>query len=66
MINYDSSFEKLRNDYESGKITEQDLTEEEMKKLIEYYKKEIGTNKIDISIIDRKIKNLKHKIDNFV
>lgn len=66
MITYNSDFEKLRIDYERGKIAENDLTEEQMNNLIEYYKKEIETNKIDINIIDRKIKNLKNKIDNLV
>lgn len=66
MITYDANFEKLRNDYEKGKLVEKDLTEEEIKRLIEYYKKEIETSKIDISITDRKIKNLKNKIDNIV
>lgn len=66
MINYDSDFEKLRRDYENGKISEKDILEEDMKRLIEYYKKEIESNKIDISITNRKIKNLKNKIDNLV
>lgn len=66
MINYDSNFEKLKMNYENGIITENDISEEEMKKLTEYYKKEIESNKIDISIINRKIRNLKQKIDNLV
>ena len=66
MINYDSDFEKLRRDYENGKISEKDILEEDMKRLIEYYKKEIESNKNDISITNRKIKNLKNKIDNLV
>lgn len=66
MITYDPNFEKLRNDFEKGKILVDDLTSEQMEKLSKYYKKEIETNKIDIAITDKKIKNLKNKIDNLV
>lgn len=66
MITYNSDFEKLRLNFESGKITIEDLTKEEIEALSNYYKKEIETNKRDILATDKKIKNLKNKIDNLV
>lgn len=66
MITYNSNFEKLRLNFESGKITMEDLSKEEIEELSNYYKKEIETNKRDILATDKKIKNLKNKIDNLV
>ncbi len=66
MITYDLEFQKLREDFEKGKILITDLTKEQMEKFINYYKKEIETNKMDIAITDRKIKDLKKKIDDLV
>lgn len=66
MIKYDFEFEKMREDFENGKILLKDLTKEQMEKLTNYYKKEIESNKIDISITNGKIKNLKKKIDDLV
>lgn len=66
MITYDSNFEKLKKNFEEGKISIDNLTNEQMEKLSQYYKKEIESNKIDIAITDKKIKNLKNKIDNLV
>lgn len=66
MITYNLEFEKLREDLEKGKILITDLTKEQMEELTDYYKKEIETNKMDIAITDRKIKNLKKKIDDLV
>ncbi len=64
MITYDFEFEKLRDDFEKGKIAIEDLTQKQMEKLSNYYKKEIETNKRDIIETNRKIKNLKKKIDD--
>lgn len=66
MITYDLEFEKLRESFEKGKILATDLSKEQMEKLTNYYKKEIETNKRDIAETDRKIKNLKKKIDDLV
>lgn len=66
MITYDLEFQKLREDFEKGKILITDLTKEQMEKFINYYKKEIETNRMDIAITDRKIKDLKKKIDDLV
>lgn len=66
MILYDSDFEKLKLDFENGKIAIEKLTENQIEMLSNYYKKEIETNKRDILITNKKIKNLKNKIDNLV
>ena len=44
MMNNDE-FEKLRLEYEKGKIAVKELSYEEINKLSEYYKDEIETNK---------------------
>lgn len=66
MTNYDSKFEKLRENYEKGIISENDLSLEEMEKLADYYKKEIEGNKREIEETKYKIKQLKKKIDNII
>ncbi len=66
MINFDYNFEKMRKDYETGKIKQNDLTDEEKMELIEYYKSEIISNEKEIAQTKNKIKNIKNKIDNMV
>ena len=46
MINLNSEFEKRRADFETGIISEQDLSKEEVEKLTAYYEAHIARNKI--------------------
>lgn len=66
LTNLDYNFEKMRKDYESGKIKQNNLTDEEKAKLIEYYKSEIESNEKEITETKNKIKAMKNKIDNMV
>lgn len=66
LTNLDYNFEKMRKDYESGKIKQNNLTDEEKAKLIEYYKSEIESNEKEITETKNKIKAIKNKIDNMV
>lgn len=63
---YDSEFEKLRISFENGEIKEDKLSNDQMEKLTNYYKDEIESNKKEITIMDKKIKSLKDKIDSIV
>lgn len=53
---------KLQQKYDAGKITEDDLQEEEKEKLIVLYKKQIETLEMDIAINKKKLENYKNKI----
>lgn len=66
MNNFDPEFEKLREKFEKGLISVFKLTQEEIERLTEYYKKEIESNERDIAETKNKIKHLKNKIDNLV
>lgn len=64
--NYDPKFEKLKSDFEKGIVSIESLSDEEMKKLKEYYEKQVEINKINLENTKNKIRNLKKKIDDIV
>lgn len=66
MINYNSNFEEFRYNVEKGLISIRDISDADIKKLIEFYKNEIENNKKEINITKVKISNLKNKISNII
>ena len=65
MMNNDE-FEKLRLEYEKGKIAVKELSYEEINKLSEYYRDEIEANKKEIEGTKRKIEEMRKKIESIV
>ncbi len=53
---------RLQRDYKAGKILEEDMTEEEYKKLIELYKRQNRTLKEKLKI---ELNKLKTMLDNY-
>lgn len=65
-MEFNENFEKLRADVERGYVSVCDLTAEQSKILMEYYRKEVQENQKDIENIRAKISDMKRKIDNLV
>ncbi len=63
MINLNSEFEKRRADFETGIISEQDLSQEEVEKLTAYYQAQIASDRREIDETKYKIRAIKKKID---
>lgn len=61
-IKQDGQILNLQESFESGKIKEEDLTEDEKNKLIELYKKQINELKQDIKNYDIAIKVAREKL----
>ena len=55
---------KLQQDYESGKITEEDMSEEDKQKLMELYHEQISTLNNNINTYKGILENYKQKIIN--
>lgn len=64
-IKQDGQTLKLQECFESGKVKEDELTEEEKNKLIELYKKQINELKQDIRNYDIAINTIRKKVLNF-
>ena len=60
-----SNIESLKEKLKNREIKVEDLTDEEVINLIEEFKKEIDENSKELEILNKKIKDIKIKIDNW-
>jgi hypothetical protein len=59
-------FEKIRLEYEKGKISVKELSYEQINELSKYYRDEVKFNKKEIEDIKCKIEEMRKKIESIV